>query len=58
MAQFSISEFLAAPSIQVLSESNLTKAQWVALAVAYGGNVTSDMVKAHIKCLAIQALMD
>ncbi|XP_064099788.1 uncharacterized protein LOC135210844 [Macrobrachium nipponense] len=58
MAPFDTQEFLAAPSIQVLSETTLTKAQWSALAVACGCHVSSSMIKAQIKCIAMQALID
>ncbi|XP_064098241.1 uncharacterized protein LOC135209517 [Macrobrachium nipponense] len=46
-----------APSIQVLSETTLTKAPWSALAVAYGGYVSTSMVKAQIRYIAMESLI-
>ncbi|XP_066985897.1 uncharacterized protein [Macrobrachium rosenbergii] len=58
MALLNVQKFLAVPSIQELSKSNLTEGQWTALAVACWGNVSSGMIKAQTRCIAIQALMD
>ena len=56
--QFDVQEYLENLSIQELSESTLTKAQWTALAKELGARVTSGMVKAQIRCIAIKALID
>ncbi|XP_068243599.1 uncharacterized protein [Palaemon carinicauda] len=58
MAQFNIQEFLSNPSVQELSEANVTKAQCLSILMACSGHATSGMNKAQIKCLALKVLIN
>ncbi|XP_068213403.1 RNA-binding protein 25-like [Palaemon carinicauda] len=54
---FDIQELLNNPSVQELSEANVTESQWLSILMACDSHATSGMIKAQIKCLALEVLI-